>query len=44
MCEAEKVEIDRDVVDKIKDCSEGSARQALVFLHAVLRVRDASQT
>lgn len=40
VAEKEGVEIPSEVVIKIQDCSDGSARQALVFLHAVLDMKD----
>jgi len=38
--DGEEKTLDDDVMDKIIECSEGSARKALVFLHSVLALDD----
>lgn len=38
VCKEEKTKIDREVVDKIVESSEGSARKALVFLDGIINL------
>ena len=40
ICKKEKVSINKDVLDKIIECSNGSARKALVFLNQVIELDD----
>lgn len=40
VCESEKVTLDKDVLEKIIEIAEGSARKALVFLHQIIDIED----
>lgn len=43
VCKKAKIKIDEEVVDKIIDASQGSARRALVMLHQIKELEDAEE-
>lgn len=43
VCKKEKEEIDEEVMERLVECSEGSARKCLVLLHQILQLSDSEE-